>query len=236
MIHVQPGKVSVSVVQSLSLFNSLKDDEQQSIAGHAEKVSFDSRDRIITEGDPGDYFYVILSGQVQVVREDENGEQKVLNYLSAGQFFGEESLLTRRPRNASVEGVKEGELLRFSAQSFQIFQTDPQLAQILERIREVDYTRSMVSTVSFSGQTPGELCLAVERRHTYALAEINHRADSDGSRGEPRPGFSGAPKLLRYGRRVADQRALGCCADRMDVVADRGLVERSVHCDPQTSD
>jgi CRP-like cAMP-binding protein len=171
MIHPLPGKVSISDIRQLSLFSSLKDDELQSVAAHADKVAFEARDRIITEGDAGDYFYVILSGQVQVLREDEDGEQKVLNYLSAGAFFGEESLLTRRPRNASVEGVKAGELLRFSAQSFQIFQTDAQFSRVLARIHEVNYTRSTISTVSFSGQTPGELCLAVERRHTYALAE-----------------------------------------------------------------
>jgi uncharacterized membrane protein YdbT with pleckstrin-like domain len=171
MIHPLSGKVNVSDIQQLPLFDSLKADELQSIAAHAEKLTFEARDRIVTEGDAGDYFYVILSGQVQVVREDENGEQKVLNYLSAGAFFGEESLLTRRPRNASVEGVKEGELLRFSAQSFQIFQTDGQYSRVLDRIREGSYARSTTSTVSFSGQAPGEICLAVERRHTYALAE-----------------------------------------------------------------
>ncbi len=168
MIRVQPGGVDPEDIRKLRLFSVLSDTDLKSLAAHAEKVTFESKDRIVTEGNAGDYFYVIVSGEVRVLREDDGGARQPLSSLGEGAFFGQEALLSGRLSTVTVEGVETGTLLRFSAQSFRIFEADPQLSKV---IREMSGARSAVNPHSFRGQTPGELCLAAERRHPYALAE-----------------------------------------------------------------
>ena len=58
---------------------------------------YDKGASIIREGDPGSTFYVLLDGRARVVR----GGRTVTN-LSAGDFFGEISLLDAGTRTASV--------------------------------------------------------------------------------------------------------------------------------------
>ena len=56
---------------------------------------------IVREGEPGDRFYVLLSGMVQVVQR-ELGQRRV---LSPGDTFGEVALAMDMPRTASVHAV-----------------------------------------------------------------------------------------------------------------------------------
>ena len=63
-------------------------------------VSFEPGERIITQGEPGDCFYLIESGTVAIIH-DEHTETT----LGAGDGFGEIALLGDRPRTASVDVV-----------------------------------------------------------------------------------------------------------------------------------
>jgi putative ABC transport system ATP-binding protein len=60
---------------------------------------------VIRQGDVGRHFYVIREGEVEILRED-NGQSRRLNVLAEGDWFGEEALLTSKPRNASVRTTK----------------------------------------------------------------------------------------------------------------------------------
>ena len=59
---------------------------------------------IFRENDPGDCFYIILSGSVEVFSEKAN---KYLTTLHRGDFFGELSLLMGIPRSATVKTLEE---------------------------------------------------------------------------------------------------------------------------------
>ncbi len=57
---------------------------------------------IIRQGDPGDKFYLIREGSVDVVVAGASGGSRKVAVLGKGDFFGEAALLTGEPRNASV--------------------------------------------------------------------------------------------------------------------------------------
>ena len=74
---------------------------------------------IIQQGDEGDYFYLISSGQCRVTRQASSDQPPVeLAVLSAGQGFGEEALLSDKPRSSTVTMITDGELVRLSKQDF----------------------------------------------------------------------------------------------------------------------
>lgn len=60
---------------------------------------------IFRQGEVGDCAYFIQVGEVEVVREDEQGHPTLLARLSAGKYFGEIALLSNAPRNATVRAA-----------------------------------------------------------------------------------------------------------------------------------
>ena len=66
--------------------------------------SFKAGEAIVTEGEPGDAAYVIISGQCVATRQD--GPRAVeLRRLSPGELFGEAAVFTGQPRSATVKAV-----------------------------------------------------------------------------------------------------------------------------------
>ena len=68
---------------------------------------------VITQGQPGDCYYVIQSGAAQVVRDG-----RPLSVLQAGAGFGETALLHDRPRNATVMALTDLEVLVVQRDAF----------------------------------------------------------------------------------------------------------------------
>lgn len=64
--------------------------------------SFRADETIVREGDPGLSLFLIEEGTVEVVTKDPAGQPLVLGRMGAGEFFGEVSVLTGRPRTATI--------------------------------------------------------------------------------------------------------------------------------------
>jgi hypothetical protein len=60
---------------------------------------------IVTEGEPGDDFYIVAEGTVEVTRLNQAGLELRVNILGPGEFFGEHALLGDGTRNATVRAV-----------------------------------------------------------------------------------------------------------------------------------
>ena len=84
-----------------------------------EKTRFRAGDWVIRQGEPGEHYYVIASGQCEVERSEEpNGVGRRLAELGPGEAFGEEALVANQQRNASVRMLTAGTLLRLPKQAF----------------------------------------------------------------------------------------------------------------------
>jgi hypothetical protein len=73
---------------------------------------------IIRQGDPADFFYVIVDGTVEVSQTDTGGHSSVLRQMGRLEYFGEIGLLSRVPRTASVTALTEGTLIALDKGSF----------------------------------------------------------------------------------------------------------------------
>ena len=75
---------------------------------------------IITEGDPSDSLYVILSGRVKVYLSDESGKEVVLDVHGPGRYVGEMAI-DNQPRSASVMTLEPCKLSVLSGAQFREF-------------------------------------------------------------------------------------------------------------------
>jgi hypothetical protein len=82
------------------------------------QVHFEPGDLIIRQGDVGDQFYVIVSGEVDVFKELPSGQKAHLAKLGKGEYFGESALLTGRRRNASVQASTRVDLMCMGRDEF----------------------------------------------------------------------------------------------------------------------
>lgn len=91
-------------------------------------------DVIISEYEPGDSFYLIQSGQVQLVK-CVNGVNKNLDILMPSEFFGEMAILENSPRSATCVAINDVEVLEFNKENFEVLITgNPQIALILLKL------------------------------------------------------------------------------------------------------
>ena len=85
-----------------------------------EEVKVKAGDTIITQGEEGDYFYLVKKGQCLVSRH--NGKKEIpLAELGPTESFGEEALLANSTRNATVRMLKDGRLMRITKVDFHRF-------------------------------------------------------------------------------------------------------------------
>jgi CRP-like cAMP-binding protein len=66
---------------------------------------------IIREGRVGAAFFIIVSGDVEVVKNINSPDPIIVATLGPGEFFGEISTLKHLPRSASVRAVQDTECL-----------------------------------------------------------------------------------------------------------------------------
>jgi CRP-like cAMP-binding protein len=72
---------------------------------------------VIREGEPGQSFFFVVTGEVRVYDTEQSGRQKDLARLRENSIFGEMALISARPRSASVEVVGEADLLEVTRES-----------------------------------------------------------------------------------------------------------------------
>ncbi len=91
-----------AVLKQVPLFSLLDDDEAAVLAGQTEMKSYAPRQRIYKRGDSGGRGYVLVSGTVQVVTIDEDGQEVVVDEPAPGEFFGFASMLEQTPHQTDA--------------------------------------------------------------------------------------------------------------------------------------
>ena len=100
---MSPRHVPASVTElgRIGLFAGLPGETLGKLAERMEREEVSSGTVLIREGEPGDRFFVLLSG-VAGVSQSALGERRI---LKAGEFFGEVALTMRVPRTATVTAM-----------------------------------------------------------------------------------------------------------------------------------
>jgi tetratricopeptide (TPR) repeat protein len=89
-------------LQASSLFAHFDREALVQVLASTELRTYDEGDIIVTEGEEGSSLYLIVSGAVKVFTRASDGANLPLAELGPGDFFGEVSLLTGKPRTATI--------------------------------------------------------------------------------------------------------------------------------------
>src|SRR5262249_48763328 len=74
---------------------------------------------VFREGDRGDWLYVIVEGEVEVLKTIPDRGEACLRTLGPGECFGEIALVSDRPRSATVRSLTNVNLLAVDREAFQ---------------------------------------------------------------------------------------------------------------------
>ncbi len=133
-------------LRNVYFFRDLKDHEIQRISELCEETEFRPGDIIVQEGTPGDKFFIVLSGQVEVWQSYDKGTGDLLAVHGPGHLFGEMALVDEEPRSASVVARTAGHMLSLTREQFHDVLTEsPSVA--------LSVTRSLSAMVRKSNQS-----------------------------------------------------------------------------------
>lgn len=111
-----------------NVFSKIPPSNIQLVFMRMETHHFKSGETVISQGEEGDQFFIIRSGNCQVTRKTrKNPDGMVLAKLGPGDNFGEESLISGGKRNASISMLTDGVMMSLSKTDFLELLNDPVL-------------------------------------------------------------------------------------------------------------
>jgi CRP-like cAMP-binding protein len=113
------------VLKGISLFGSLSESALELLAKDVYGCALLPGDFAFKEGEPGDEVFVVLSGELEVLKRSQNGEQARVAMLGPGDWFGEMSVIDVQPRSASVRSLADTQLVTLDLSALEaLYQRD----------------------------------------------------------------------------------------------------------------
>ena len=110
---------ALAELRELSIFHGLDSEQLNGILEHGEWITATHGDRLVTQGEPGDRFYVIQSGRAEIILDGT-----VIGSVSRGMYFGEVALLRNVPRTATVTASTPMRLFALERDGFELVVAD----------------------------------------------------------------------------------------------------------------
>jgi CRP-like cAMP-binding protein len=193
------------------LFDGLTDDERVALVRGLKLRTFEPGDVILTEGSVGNSLFLLTAGAVKVFVRNPAGGNRLLDDLAEGDFFGEISTLSGRPRNATITAAALCELLELDHASLaEIATSHPSVGERLE---------------SFSQERAASREAVALRRQGTGAPETNLETRFDDGHLEPRLRLRLADAFLKAGQ---EREAAQVLIDLADDLVRRGQNEKAV--------
>ena len=103
----------VELIKRVPLFAHCSKKELGLVAQIADEIDLAKGKMLMKEGDRGREFFVLVEGSAHVLKNN-----RIVNTLGAGDFFGEIALVSQRPRTATVTTATPVRALVVTEQSF----------------------------------------------------------------------------------------------------------------------
>ena len=126
----------IKKLQQVTFFNGLNEVHVEHICDKSRILSFKKDDIIFCEGDEANVFFLVISGWVSIVKENQKAEQSVLHVFKDGESFAEPAAIVMGRYPASAYAASACELLEIKVSSLKkMIQEDPDIAmRIIARL------------------------------------------------------------------------------------------------------
>ena len=106
-------KKNLDVISTIPLFNGLPDDQLEAIKKIAIEKQINKGEIVVSEGDEGKGFFVIVEGRVKVFKVSAEGKEQILHIFGPGQPFGEVPVFAGQRFPANAQAIDSARLLFF---------------------------------------------------------------------------------------------------------------------------
>jgi sigma-B regulation protein RsbU (phosphoserine phosphatase) len=153
-----------SLIQHIPLFSGMQGTEIGFLANHLHQVEFPAGTLLFHEGDLGDHFYLIVDGEIEVVKALGTPDERLLAIRRPGEFFGEMSLFEPGGcRTASVIVHSPCRLLEMSRADLDLLlQHRPALAYEMVRVLSLRLNHTHDTTIADLREKNRQLAQAYE--------------------------------------------------------------------------
>lgn len=134
---------TVKLLKLASPFSRWDPSSLRRLGGRLKRISVPAGAAIVKQGEQDDACYLLCTGQVEVMAEEDGASARRLATLWPGSLIGETAMLTEGPRNATVRALEPCELLVLRrADLLEVMGRDPRVAaSVLELVRLRDRPR-----------------------------------------------------------------------------------------------
>lgn len=124
-------------LRKIEFFSGFTSFEVDMVLSTVDKKSYRKGETIIKQGDPGRFFFIINSGKVAVLINEENKTNVKVGELGVGDYFGETSLVTHSPVNATVKAEENADIfVLYKSDVEMVMKKNPSAAQQMKETIE----------------------------------------------------------------------------------------------------
>ena len=105
----------IDELRNIGLFGAVNEDVLTYLRSKLIVFSPSAGEAIFKEGDKARDMFVVITGEMEVLKKSQNGVDVRVAMLGPGDWFGEMSILDVQPRSATVRALAPSRLLRISA-------------------------------------------------------------------------------------------------------------------------
>ncbi len=108
--------VTIAQLREIGLFGALSDEFLEHLTSTLSVLRITVGDCVFKEGDPAREMYVVLDGEMEVLKKSRRGRETRVAILGPSDCFGEMSIIDMQPRSATVRALGATRLLRISTE------------------------------------------------------------------------------------------------------------------------
>lgn len=128
------NRLSETALRSVDLFRHLDKDALQTLIDASFLASIPEGGIIVSEGESGDYFYIVIRGTARV-SHNLGGSTINIALMHSGDYFGEWSVITGAPRAATVSAMHRVDMLRIDRSAMLKFiQQQPEVGERIDLV------------------------------------------------------------------------------------------------------
>lgn len=168
-------------MRQMPIFASFTDEQLARLLDQSRDLRLETGGVLFREGDPAKGLYVILEGEVEIVKKI-GAQTVVVANVAEGSFVGEMSLLTGLPHSAMARATMPSHFLRYEAEMFKDIQESPvaqlMLVTMVQRLRDTESQVQQHQKLSALGKMAAGLAHELNNPAAANLSAANYLPDS----------------------------------------------------------